>query len=63
MADGGFFCTHEDGKDGAPLVFDVTDGALNVPEIAQGVAASKLADAVDDARGSDNPPSEQVGYG
>ena len=63
VADGGFFCTHEDGKDGAPLVFDVTDGALNVPEIAQGVAASKLADAVDDARGSDNPPSEQVGYG
>ncbi|MFA8385057.1 MAG: hypothetical protein ACEPO2_05490 [Pelagibaca sp.] len=63
VADGGFLCTHEDGEDGEPLVFDVSDGALEAPEVAQAVAASKLADAVDDARGSDSPPSEQVGYG
>jgi len=63
VADGGFLCTHEDGEDGKPLVFDVSDGALEAPEVAQAAAASKLADAVDDARGSDSPPSEQVGYG
>lgn len=63
VADGGFLCTHEDGEDGEPLVFDVSDGALDAPEVAQAAAASKLADAVDDARGSDSPPSEQVGYG
>lgn len=63
VADGGFLCTHEDGEDGEPLVFDVSDGALEAPEVAQAVAASKLAAAVDDARGSDSPPSEQVGYG
>lgn len=63
VADGGFLCTHEDGEAGEPLVFDVSDGALDAPEVAQAAAASKLADAVDDARGSDSPPSEQVGYG
>ncbi len=63
VADGGFLCTHEDGEDGERLVFDVSDGALDAPEVAQAAAASKLADAVDDARGSDSPPSEQVGYG
>lgn len=63
VADGGFLCTHEDGEDGEPLVFDVSDGALEAPEVAQAAAASKLADAVDDARGSDSPPSEQIGYG
>ncbi len=63
IADGGFLCTHEDGEDGEPLVFDVSDGALDTPEVAQAAAARKLADAVDDARGSDSPPSEQVGYG
>lgn len=63
VTDGGFLCTHEDGEDGEPLVFDVSDGAIEAPEVAQAAAASKLADAVDDARGSDSPPSEQVGYG
>lgn len=63
VADGGFLCTHEDGEDGEPLVFDVSGGTLEAPEVAQAAAATKLADAVDDARGSDSPPSEQVGYG
>lgn len=63
VADGGFLCTHEDGDDGEPLILDVSDGALEAPEVAQAGAANKLADAVDDARGSDSPPSEQVGYG
>lgn len=63
VADKGFLCTHEDGKDGKPLVFDVAEGALEAPEVVQAAVASKLTDAVEDARGSDSPPSEQVGYG
>lgn len=63
VANGGFFCTHEDGEDGGPLVFEVSDGTLEGLGVAQTSATSKLADGVDDARGSDSPPSEQVGYG
>lgn len=66
VADGGFCCTHEDGESGEPLVFQADDGTLAGPDVTQAAAAgatSKLADAVDDARGSDSPPSEQVGYG
>ena len=67
VADGGFLCTHEDGEPGEPLVFTADGGALEAPgmaESAAGVAATgKIAAAVDEARGSDSPPSEQVGYG
>jgi len=66
VADGGFLCTHEDGPSGEPLVFQAYDGVLAAPDIAEVAATSatsKLASAVDEARGSDSPPSEQVGYG
>jgi len=67
IADGGFLCTHEDGASGEPLVFDAENGVLTSPDMAGAVSAaagtSKLSNAVDDARGSENPPSEQVGYG
>ena len=66
VADGGFFCTHEDGPSGEPLVFQIDGGALAAPDIGEAAAisaTSKLASAVDEARGSDTPPSEQVGYG
>lgn len=66
VADGGFFCTHDDGPSGEPLIFQSDDGALSSNNISRAVATSatsKLAMAVDEARGSDSPPSEQVGYG
>jgi beta-lactamase superfamily II metal-dependent hydrolase len=66
VADGGFLCTHEDGESGEPLIFQAEDGTLTAPDVAEAVTASatsKLASAVDEARGSDSPPSEQVGYG
>lgn len=66
VADLGFLCTHEDGKSGEPLVFDSENGALEAPDMSKAVSASatsKLSSAVDEARGSDSPPSEQVGYG
>ena len=66
VADGGFLCTHEDGENSEPLVFTVEDGTLSRADIAKAAAASgtsKLASAVDEARGTDNPPSDQVGYG
>jgi len=64
VADGGFLCTHEDGESGEPLVFKMDDGTLVSTEAAAGaVATRKLGSAVDKARGSDRPPSEQVGYG
>ncbi|MCG7986592.1 MAG: hypothetical protein JAZ20_06530 [Candidatus Thiodiazotropha weberae] len=66
VADGGFICTHEDAPSGEPLVFQADGGALTMPvvaEVAADSATSKLASAVDEARGSDSPPTEQVGYG
>jgi len=64
VADGGFLCTHEDGESGEPLVFKIEDGTLVSTEATVGAAAtSKLGSAVDEARGTDSPPSEQVGYG
>lgn len=67
VADGGFLCTHEDGETGEPLVFGADDGSLKTPEIAEissdALASSKIAEAVDEARGTNSPPSEQVGYG
>ncbi len=66
VADGVFLCTHEDGPSGEPLVFQADDGTLAAPDVTEAAATtdtSKLASAVDEARGSDSPPSEQVGYG
>lgn len=67
VAENGFLCTHEDGQSGEPLVFEAEDGSLTLPDLAASASAvagtSKIAAAVDEARGSDSPPSEQVGYG
>ena len=67
VADGGFLCTHEDGEPGEPLVFTADGGALEAPDTVESAASAaatgKIAAAVDEARGSDSPPSEQVGYG
>ncbi|ABK43185.1 conserved hypothetical cytosolic protein [Magnetococcus marinus MC-1] len=66
VADNGFLCTHEDGGKGAPLVFQAEGGTLTTSDLAEAAftgSTSRLATAVDEARGSDSPPSEQVGYG
>ena len=67
VAEGGFLCTHEDGESGEPLVFSIEEGSFTAPDLAASASAAaastKLATAVEEARGSDKPPSEQVGYG
>ncbi len=67
VAEGGFLCTHEDGESGEPLVFHIEEGSLATSDLvtsaSAAIAGSKLATAVEEARGSDSPPSEQVGYG
>lgn len=67
VADGGFLCTQEDADSGEPMEFKIDDGVLSAPEIAKaassGAAGGQISEAVDDARGSNTPPSEQVGYG
>ena len=67
VADRGFLCTHDDGENAEPLVFTVKDGTLAPAEtimaVGSTVAAGKLASAVDEARGTSSPPSQQVGYG
>ncbi|SOC31082.1 hypothetical protein [Thalassospira xiamenensis] len=66
LANGGFLCTHEDGEAGEPIEFNLSDGEL-IPvgsnQILDDASGLKIAAAVDEARGSDTPPSEQVGYG
>ena len=65
VAEGEFLCTHEDGESGEPLVFSIEEGSFTAPDFAASaaVASTKLTTAVEEARGSDSPPSEQVGYG
>lgn len=65
IASGDFLCTHENCENGEPLVFTI-DGVLSPPDIAEAGSAmtiGELASAIAKARGTDNPPSEQVGYG
>ncbi|GJL96024.1 MAG: hypothetical protein DHS20C05_24290 [Hyphococcus sp.] len=62
---GDFLCTHEDGEAGEPLTFNWGDGDI-VYEGAASAAAAKtdtIAEAIDDARGGDAPPSGKVGFG
>lgn len=66
VAEAGFVCTHEDSNSSEPIVFEVIDGSLSVPDVSESVSpssAGKLAAAVAEARGTDSPPSEKVGYG
>lgn len=62
---GQFLCTHEDSADSEPLVFKVEDGEITfVGEmVAVDVSVDKIAAAVETSRGSDEPPSEKVGFG
>lgn len=67
VAEGGFVCTHEHSENGTPLVFLADGGTIEAPDLAGTSALAdptdKIAAAVDEARGSESPPSEQVGYG
>jgi beta-lactamase superfamily II metal-dependent hydrolase len=65
VANGQFLCTHEDSADSEPLIFVVDDGDITfVGEAAAGaVSIDKIALAVATSRGSDEPPSEKVGFG
>lgn len=67
VADGGFLCTQEYSEDCEPIVFLIEDDGSLVCESNSDDSDSRksvsLSDAVKNARGSDTPPSEKVGYG
>jgi len=64
IAEGGFFCTHEDGQDGEPLVFAASEtGDIEYKADGNVLGGSALTAAVDKARGADEPPSQKVGFG
>ncbi len=63
IAKGGFICTQEDGVDGEPLVFSVENGVVEYLESADAGTNNSLAAAVETARGSEDPPSQKVGFG
>jgi len=65
VAEDQFLCTHEDSADSEPLIFDVDDGEIIFTgEAAMAVVSvDKIAAAVETSRGSDEPPSEKVGFG
>lgn len=65
IADGGFLCTHEDSGDDEYLVFTSDDGEIvyDGDEGSDVANEDKVAAAVIESRGSDEPPSEDVGFG
>lgn len=65
IADGGFLCTHEDGEAAKPLIFKWDDDGLVYDNAGDDDSPDDdgVAKAVDDARGSDEPPSDKVGFG
>lgn len=65
VAEGDFLCTHEDGGSGEPIVFEANDGQfISLDEdIKSSSPTDKIALAVEDARGMDEPPTEKVGFG
>jgi hypothetical protein len=65
VAEGQFLCTHENSEDSEPLIFDVVDGGITFvgEEAVADVSVDKIAAAVATSRGSDEPPSEKVGFG
>lgn len=69
IASGGFLCTHDDGGHAKPIQFNldgvqfVLDDASSDNKSNSGKGKSALAAAVETARGSDETPSEKVGFG
>ncbi|WP_031553081.1 hypothetical protein [Parvularcula oceani] len=64
ITDGGFLCTHEDGAVGEPLVFVVgTQGGLTYEGLSTVAATDPVDNAIIEARGSDEPPTDKVGFG
>lgn len=65
VAQGQFLCTHEDSADSEPLVFEVDNGEITFDGDSgdAGVSDDKISEAVATSRGSDEPPSEKVGFG
>lgn len=64
IAKGGFICTQEDGEAGEPLIFSAgEDGDIAYALDAISDGENSLAAAVKAARGSNDPPSQKVGFG
>ena len=69
IAGGGFLCTHDDGGPAEPLLFSLEEmqfvfGDAGVEDTHDdGTAKSALLAGVQSARGSDDTPSEKVGFG
>jgi hypothetical protein len=64
LATGGFVCTHDDGGHAEPLMFTVNGSDID-HAVTKSFAGNEgaLAAAVIAARGSDDTPSEKVGFG
>jgi len=68
IAAGSFHCTLDDGASGEPLRFTLNDASLsyvdsNSDAESKASEASALPAAVKEARGSDEAPTEKVGFG
>jgi hypothetical protein len=65
VAAGEFLCTHEDTGEGETLCFDSADGVLTFEGDSAYAAAAedKVAAGVVAGRGSDEPPTDDVGFG
>ena len=67
IAPDGFLCTHGQTEGGSPppIVFGITEdgSAYCLPEAGKLSKEGSLAAAVAQARGSDRPPTERVGFG
>lgn len=65
VAEGGFLCTHEDEASGEPIIFEISEGQfISLDEDIKPLGAvDKIASAVEEARGTDEPPTEKIGFG
>ena len=65
VAAGGFLCTHEDAGDGETLCFESVNGVFSFKGRNSETAAieDKVAAGVAAGRGSDEPPTDDVGFG
>ena len=65
VAEGEFLCTHENGETGEPLVFEFEEDGLSYSDedADASVEVDNIAIGVETARGSEEPPAQEVGFG
>ena len=64
IANGGFLCTHEDGKPKEPLILVISKaGFIFTGTVALKPVGGDLSEAVERARGTNSPPTQRVTFG